>query len=199
MFPAMKRSGHEEFLRATPVIDHDHPAVREFALALAKGHTGDVEIARACFTFVRDEVRHSGDYKENPVTLSASAVLEHKTGYCFAKSHLLAALLRANAIPAGLCYQRLKNHADAGPAFYLHGLVAVWLEEYGWYRADARGNRADVHAEFTPPEEHLAFVPKEPGEADLTGVFSDPLPVVVALLSTSTDYLDVRRHLPDVE
>jgi transglutaminase-like putative cysteine protease len=195
----MKRSGHEEFLRATPVIDHDHPAVRELALALAQGHTGDVAIARACFTFVRDEIRHSWDVKENPVTLSASAVFAHKTGYCFAKSHLLAALLRANAIPAGFCYQRLKNHADVGPAFYLHGLNAVWLEEYGWYRADARGNRADVHAEFTPPEEHLAFVPTEPGEADLTGVFSDPLPVVVELLTKYTDYLDVRRHLPDVE
>ncbi|MFZ1127931.1 MAG: hypothetical protein ACLQMU_03820 [Methanoregula sp.] len=43
----MKRSGHEEFLRATPVIDHDNPAVRKQALALAEGCTGDVEIARA--------------------------------------------------------------------------------------------------------------------------------------------------------
>jgi len=197
MLPAMKHSGHEEFLRATRVIDHDHPAVRKQALALAEGRSGDVEIARACFTFVRDRIRHSWDYRANPVTLSASAVLGHTTGYCFAKSHLLAALLRANAIPAGLCYQRLKNHADVGPAFYLHGLNAVWLEEYGWYRADARGNRAGVNAEFTPPDEHLAFVPKEPGEADLAGIFSDPLPEVVSLLSEYTDYMDVRRNLSD--
>ncbi|HVP96296.1 transglutaminase family protein [Methanoregula sp.] len=193
----MKHSGHEEFLRATPVIDHDHPAVRRQALALAKGCTGDVEVARSCFTFVRDEIHHSWDSKENPVTLSASAVLEHKTGYCFAKSHLLAALLRANAIPAGFCYQRLKNHSDVGPAYYLHGFNAVWLEEYGWYRADARGNRAGVNAAFTPPDEQLAFVPTEPGEADLAGIFSDPLPEVVHLLSTSADFLDVRRNLTD--
>ena len=193
----MKRSGHEEFLRATPVIDHNHPAVHRQALALAEGCTGDVEIARACFTFVRDEIHHSWDFRENPVTLSASSVLEYRTGYCFAKSHLLAALLRANVIPAGLCYQRLKNHADTGPAFYLHGLNAVWLEKYGWYRADARGNRSGVNAAFTPPDEQLAFVPKEPGEADLTGIFSDPLPEVIDLLSTYTDYLDVRRNLPD--
>jgi len=195
----MKHTGHEEFLRATSVIDCDHPAVREKALSLAKGCTGDAEIAKVCFTFVRDEIRHSGDYKTNPVTLVASAVLEHTTGYCFAKSHLLAALLRANRIPAGLCYQRLKNHGDVGPSFYLHGLNAVWLDEYGWYRADARGNRADVHAEFAPPEEHLAFVPKEPGEMDLTGIFGDPLPVVVELLTKYTDYQDVRQNLPDVE
>jgi transglutaminase-like putative cysteine protease len=195
----MMHSGQKEFLRATPVIDHDHPAVRKKALALAEGCTGDVEIARNCFVFVRDEIRHSGDYKTNPVTLSASAVLEHTTGYCFAKSHLLAALLRANRIPAGLCYQRLKNHSDIGPAFYLHGLNAIWLEPFGWYRVDARGNRADVHAEFAPPEERLAFVPKDPGEMDLTGIFSDPLPVVVELLTKYTDYRDVRQNLPDAE
>ncbi len=199
MLPGMKRSGHEEFLRATSVIDHDNPAVRKKALTLAEGLSGDVEISRACFVFVRDEIRHSWDYRANPVTLSASAVLEYTPGYCFAKSHLLAALLRANAIPAGFCYQRLKNHGDIGPVFYLHGLNAVWLEDYGWYRVDARGNRPDVHAAFTPPKECLAFVPKEPGEADLTGVFSDPLPAVVNVLSTFTDYLDVRRNLPDIE
>lgn len=84
-----------------------------------------------------------------------------------------------------------------GPAFYLHGLNAVWLEEYGWYRADARGNRPGVDAQFVPPVEQLAFLPGDPGEADLTGIFSDPLPVVVSLLTTYTDYLDVRRNLPD--
>jgi transglutaminase-like putative cysteine protease len=184
MLPAMKRSGHEEFLRATPVIDLDHPSVRKKALALAEGRSGDVEIARACFTFVRDEIRHSWDYQVNPITLFASAVLEHTTGYCFAKSHLLASLLRVNAIPTG---------------FYLHGLNAVWLRDYGWYRVDARGNRADVHAEFTPPDERLAFATKEPGETDLAGIFSDPLPVVGNLLSTYSDYIDVHRNLPDVD
>ncbi|MGA9085354.1 MAG: transglutaminase domain-containing protein [Methanoregula sp.] len=104
-------------------------------------------------------MRHSWDYKANPVTLSASAVLERKTGYCFAKSHLLAALLRANAIPAGLCYQRLKNHADVGPAFYLHGLNAVWLEEYGWYRADARGGPMCMRS-LRPPMSTSPLSPK---------------------------------------
>lgn len=57
--------------------------------------------------FVRDQIRHSADYRPNPVTCKASEVLRHGTGYCYAKSHLLAALLRANGVPAGLCYQRL--------------------------------------------------------------------------------------------
>jgi len=74
----------------------------------------------------------------NPVTLKASEVLENKTGFCYAKSHLLAAFLRANRIPSGLCYQRLSVYEN-GPPFCLHGLNAVFLPGIGWYRIDARG------------------------------------------------------------
>ena len=94
--------------------------------------------------------------KTNPVTLKASEVLQHGTGFCYAKSHLLAALLRANGIPAGLCYQRLSVN-DTGAPWCLHGLNAVFLEDIGWYRCDARGNRPGVTAAFTPPVERLAF------------------------------------------
>ena len=79
----------------------------------------------------------------NPVTCRASDVLKYRTGYCFAKSHLLAALLRANQIPAGLCYQRLtidhppvQGSIDTNPPHTLHGLNAVLLPEFGWYRMD---------------------------------------------------------------
>jgi transglutaminase-like putative cysteine protease len=33
----------------------------------------------------------------------------------------------------------------------------VYLKDYGWYRIDARGNKAGVDAQFTPPHEKLAF------------------------------------------
>jgi transglutaminase-like putative cysteine protease len=66
----------------------------------------------------------------NPVTCKASDVLIHGTGYCYAKSHLLVALLRANGIPAGLCYQRLTIEND-GPSYCLRGLNAVYLEQHG--------------------------------------------------------------------
>ena len=97
----------EPFLRATEIIDWNDPSVRSKALELTKGTSGDVGIAQRCFEWVRDEVLHSSDYKRNPVTCAASEVLAAGTGYCYAKSHLLAALLRANGIPAGFCYQRL--------------------------------------------------------------------------------------------
>ena len=86
----------------------------------------DADIAKSCFEWVRDEIKHSWDYKKNPVTCKASDVLKHGTGYCFAKSHLLAALLRANSIPAGLCYERLSIHDDGAP-YSLHGFNAAYL------------------------------------------------------------------------
>jgi transglutaminase-like putative cysteine protease len=123
--------------------------------------------------------------------------LEARTGYCYAKSHLLAALLRANSIPAAMCYQRLSID-DAGTAFCLHGLNAVYLPDVGWYRVDARGNKAGVDAQFSPPKECLAFRPHLPGERDLPGLHVDPLPEVVATLRRYKTFDAVAAHLPDV-
>ena len=95
------------YLESSDWIDWRNPAVQAAAARL-KGDSDDpVVIAEKCFLFVRDEIRHSWDFRLNPVTCRASDVLAHGTGYCYAKSHLLAALLRVNGIPAGLCYQRL--------------------------------------------------------------------------------------------
>lgn len=52
------------------------------ALALSRGVDDLVEVARACFQFVRDEIKHSWDYKLNPVTCRASEVLQYGTGFC---------------------------------------------------------------------------------------------------------------------
>ena len=146
----------EPFLNSSDVIDWRHPAVHAKAEELAQAASGVQEITRRCFEWVRDTIQHSYDYKRNPVTCSASEVLLAGTGYCYAKSHLLAALLRANGIPAGFCYQRLSLD-ETGPPFSLHGLNAVYLPEFGWYRMDSRGNKSGVDAQFCPPVERLAF------------------------------------------
>jgi transglutaminase-like putative cysteine protease len=90
-------------------------------------------------------------------------VLEHGTGLCYAKSHLLAAVLRANGIPAGFCYQRLSRDEPGAP-YCLHGLNSVYLPAYGWCPIDARGNKSGVDAQFGPPERRLAFAIQFPGE-----------------------------------
>ena len=187
----------DNYLRATSILDHDSPEVQNLARELAAGISDPTPIAKRCFEWVRDEIKHSGDYKMNPTTCAASEVLRHGTGYCFAKSHLLAALLRANDIPAGLCYQRLTRNGRTAP-FVLHGLSAVLLPEIGWYRVDPRGNRANVDAQFTPPVEQLAWPIAVEGEADLPEIWPDPLPLVVDVLRTHETHDGVRDHLPDV-
>jgi transglutaminase-like putative cysteine protease len=94
---------------------------------------------------------------------------------------LLAALLRANSIPSGFCYQRLSRD-DNGAPFVLHGLNAVYLPETGWYRIDARGNKEGVKAQFTPPKEQLAFAVNIDGEIDFPQILSGPLPIVIEVL-----------------
>ena len=186
------------YLAADAIIDWRHPAVLKQAQTLAAGAADKTEIARRCFEFVRDEIRHSWDYRQGPVTCRASEVLQQATGYCYAKSHLLAALLRANGIPAGLCYQRLAV-GEAGPPYCLHGLNAVWLEEHGWYRVDPRGNKEGVDAQFTPPLERLAFAIHDRLEADLPGIWAEPLPQVVRALTEHATVEAVNDNLPDLE
>lgn len=184
------------YLGDCDVVDTSAPSVAEVAKRLAG--SSDEQTARNCFEFVRDKIRHSADYKLNPVTCRASDVLRHKTGYCYAKSHLLCALLRANGIPAGLCYQRLSIDGK-GPPFCLHGLNAMYLAEHGWYRVDARGNRPDVDARFKPPVEQLAFPISVDGEQDLPGVWQRPRPAVTKCLVQYDDWSDVYQNLPDVD
>jgi transglutaminase-like putative cysteine protease len=139
----------------------------------------------------------AGISEKNPVTCKASDVLIHRTGYCYAKSHLLAALLRANNIPTGLCYQRL-SVGTAGAPYCLHGLNAIYLTDFGWYKVDARGNKPGVSAQFTPPEEQLAFVIKESLEQDLPEIWSAPMPAIVETLEKYSTVTEVHENLPDI-
>jgi len=186
------------YLAASEWIDTGHPLIRDYARRLAAGEDAPAQIARRCFEFVRDGIRHSWDHQDTRVTCRASEVLEAGTGYCYAKSHLLAALLRANGLPAGLCYQRLSVN-DTGAPFCLHGLNAVWLPEHGWYRIDARGNRRGVNAQFVPPREQLAFPLQDRRERDFPAILAEPLPAVVQALTRHDTVQAVHDHLPDAE
>ena len=184
-----------KFLITTTIIDWQHPDILELAQNLASPDTNTT--TKACFEWVRDNIYHSSDYKMNPVTCRASEVLQYKTGYCFAKSHLLAALLRANSIPTGFCYQRLSVF-DNGAPYSLHGFNAVYLSEYGWYRLDARGNKPGVDAQFNPPQEQLAYGINFPEEIDCQHIFAEPLIQVIQALRESSTWNEMLHNLPDL-
>ncbi|MGD1043727.1 MAG: transglutaminase family protein [Bacteroidota bacterium] len=189
----------KEYLASSSVIDCSHPSIKGLASQLSNGCNSQTGIAKKCFEWVRDEIKHSYDYKLNPVTCKASDVLHYRTGYYYAKSHLLAALLRANNIPAELCYQRLKIEEGGGEFYCLHGLTTVYLSECGWYRVDPRGNKPGVDAQFCPPTEKLAFFIKGKTETDLPGIWAEPLDSVVDVLTKYKTYEDVYYNLPDVK
>ncbi len=188
----------DPFLRSTEIVDWVTPTVQEQASALRADVEDQVTVARRCFEWVRDEIRHSVDAGDEILTLRASDVLRERTGFCFAKCHLLAALLRANGLRAGFVYQRLALPAGSGGrAFGLHGLVAVDLPGYGWYRVDPRGNRPGVRAEFAPPSERLAFRTSKVGEMLFPGIYPAPAAVVVRALGRRQRVSTVAASLPD--
>lgn len=182
------------FLAGDDVVQTTHPDVVALAASL-RARSGsderapsgsDEEFARAAFEWVRDEVGHSFDVQDSRVTLTAAKVLEHRVGLCYAKSHLLAAVLRAQGVPTALCYQRLVHGEDA---FVLHGLVAVHLRG-GWHRQDPRGNKEGVDAQFSLDEERLAWpVDVASGEVDYPTLHVSPAPCVVEVLSSADDML----------
>jgi transglutaminase-like putative cysteine protease len=186
-----------KYLASNTFIDWHHPSIRKQAAQLAHACGSQAEIARRCFEWVRDNIKHSYDYRLNPVTCRASDVLLHRIGFCFAKSHLLAALLRANGIAAGLCYQRLRMEEGCGNPFALHGLNAAYLPEWGWYRMDPRGNKPGIDAQFCPPIERLAFPADMKLEATLPEIWAEPLDVVVDVLTKYKTFTEVCQNLPD--
>lgn len=188
----------KKFLKESELVDFHMPNIQTLACELADGLSSDIDIAKKCFLYVRDKIRHSGDYQDKITTYKASDVLEHKTGWCYAKSILLAALLRANKIPVGFCYQRLSCLEYVKDIYCLHGLNAIYLQDFGWYRVDARGNKKGVNAQFNPPNEQLAFE-LQANEVDLPQIYDEPLGVVVDALKKYKTYDEMIHNFPDVK
>jgi len=179
----------EAYLIAAPLIDVEHAAIQEFLAAHPRGPKTDEQIAEETFRFVRDEIKHSWDVLDPRVTAKASEVLELGIGICYAKSHLLAALLRAYAIPSGLCYQRLTLGDTPETGFCVHGLNTVYLASYDrWIRLDARGNKPGVDAKFSVDTEYLAFkIREEIGEMDYLVNYASPHPSIISTLTSNSD------------
>ena len=185
------------YLKASDVIDWKNSQILALAKKLSDRAPGKLSTAQRIFEWVRDNIQHSTDFNWCEVTCCASEVLAVGTGFCYAKSHLVAALMRACQIPTGFCYQR-RSVTGTGAPFCLHGLNAIYLNEHGWYRIDARGDNDSVQTVFTPPMESLAFRISVRGEADLPEIWPDPLPVVVEALNAAQSVEELKNNLPDV-
>ena len=132
----------ENYLKETPSIDYVNPLIQDKVWELMSQSEDNLDYIKRSYIFVRDEVPHSWDIKTDVVSKTASEVLENKTGICWTKSCLLAALLRANRIPSGISYQLLTRADDESEGYMIHALNTVYLKGFNkWVRLDARGNK----------------------------------------------------------
>lgn len=184
--PPLVAGPPSHYLASDPIVQSDHCDVVALGQELRARHAGDAEFAEAAYTWVRDNIAHSYDAHDHRATLTASQVLTAGVGLCYAKSHLLAALLRSQGIPAGLCYQRL---GDPDEGHVLHGLVAVHLDG-AWHRQDPRGNKTGIDAQFSLGAEQLAYVIDETkGERDYPRVYVSAADEIVRALHGADDIL----------
>lgn len=165
-----------KYLALDKVIDYDNEAIKNLSDSLFSQAEDELAYIKTAYEFVRDQICHSADAGEDLITCSASEVLQAGHGICFAKSHLLVALLRAQEIPAGFCYQKLILDDDTAPVLIYHGLIGVYIKNLDtWVRLDARGNKEGVNAQFSIEEERLAFpIRPELGEVDDYTVYPNP-------------------------
>jgi transglutaminase-like putative cysteine protease len=150
------------------------------------------------YEWVRDTISQTNDAGLDIVTCTASEVLQHGTGICFAKSHLLAALLRAVNIPAGFCYQVLRHDPPVDNEPVLHGFNAVYLATLDkWIRVDSRGNTNGINAQFSIEREQLAFaMDPEADEFIYEAIFAAPVDSVVNRLKMYKTIHELWLDLP---
>ncbi len=97
----------EAYLASDQLINYESPEVSSLAEKLRLKDYDEISAVKKAYEYARDCFPHTFDVNAQEVACSASDVITLGHGVCYAKAHLLAALLRYAGIPAGICYQRL--------------------------------------------------------------------------------------------
>lgn len=184
------------FLEFDEVVDLN-PAITETAKKVSASFGSTEDKAKALFQWVRDEIAHTKDINAEEVTCSASDVLEYESGTCYAKSHLLASMMRSQNIPCGFCYQVFENSTSAVPdSLALHGLNGVYIDSIDkWIRIDPRGNKPGISAQFSLTDEILAFPNYEFLDDN---IYPKPLSSVIEALTKYNSRTALWPNLPSV-
>lgn len=195
----METADMTQYVVETAQINFSHERIQALVQQLFQQDETDIEKIERAFHFVRDDIAHSWDIQSNVVTCDASEVLQTGHGICYAKSHLLAALLRSQRIPTGFCYQRLRLFNEDDSPYCIHALNAVYIASINrWIRLDARGNKQGVNAQFSLHNEQLAFTVDEAiGEMDYATIYAAPHEATLQALQHHVDSIEMyKHHLP---
>ena len=189
----MVMSSNEKYLAETPSIDYMNSHIQQKVRELRSQSEDELDYIKRSYQFVRDEIPHSWDIKANVVSKTASETLVNRTGVCWTKSCLMAALLRANKIPSGISYQLLTRADDDSEGHMIHALNTVYIKDLNrWVRLDARGNKENIDACFSLDEEKLAYpIRSEFGEIDYMDNHADLDERLVNILMESEDILEI--------
>ena len=190
----MIKSKLSAYLAETESIDYNNKNIQIKVNEIKQKSNSDMDYIEKAYIFVRDEIPHSLDIKSEIVSRKASDVLINETGICWTKSCLLAALLRANGVPSGISYQYLtRADEDDSDGYIIHALNTVFISDLNkWIRLDARGNKENVHADFSLQEERLAFpIRSHLGEIDYNDNNTDLDERLIHILQESSNILEV--------
>ncbi|MHC1683555.1 MAG: transglutaminase family protein [Clostridiaceae bacterium] len=187
-----------KYLEKSEIIDFDNSEIISISNKLSVGISNEIDLVKRVYEFVRDEVNHSADISGKIVTFKASDVLKYRQGVCYAKSHLLAAILRSLNIPTGFCYQGLIMEDEKETFIVIHGFNGIYLKsQEKWIRVDARGNKKGINAQFSIKDEKLAYdLRKELGEYDDKIIYFKPNINVLNKLRSYSLFEDLRKDYP---
>jgi len=177
----MIREPNKYYFAASEVIDWQHPEVFALAQQLANGLISSEQLARICQRWIMGNIVDCQVKPDSGVSCSASEVLILGQGSSFSRSHLLAALLRANGLASSFCYQR-KQFASG--EFGLYGYCAVWLSGCGWYPLEVE----------LPTQQPICY---HSGEQHYRIYSYAPLGEVVRVLQRADSWGAARNMLPD--
>jgi len=139
----------ERYLRATEIIDSDHPDVQAFAKENLGDSRDPADKAIRLYYAVRDGIWYDPYYPFFlPEHYRASNVLKGRRGFCIPKVSLLCAAGRASGIPSRAGFATVRNHLATrqlldflgSNIFTFHGFTEFFLEGK-WVKATPAFNR----------------------------------------------------------
>jgi len=125
------------YLAATEIVDSDHPAIRDYAMATMKiAVENPVDTAVKLYYAVRDGIWYDPYLPfYRPEDYRASNVLKRGRAFCVGKATLLCALGRACGIPSRVGFADVRNHLATrqlleflgSDLFAYHGFTEFYL------------------------------------------------------------------------
>ncbi len=127
-----------KYLEPTFFIDSKSDVITKLVEKIGESANQAVDFIKSSFNYVRDKIKYTVEtvQHDSPADMKASTTVLREKGFCIQKAVALAALLRANNIPARLHFADIINHRSSPhlqelmrtKVFVFHGYTDVYLD-----------------------------------------------------------------------